>query len=56
MTNTALSTERMYPTLAHFMRDIEQIVFNAMEYNPLTREDQRGRNIVHVAHGMVSNI
>ena len=39
-----------YPTLSHFLRDIEQIVFNAKEYNPLTLKDVRGRSIVHAAH------
>ena len=42
-----------YPTLAHFKRDLEQIVCNAQGYNPLTVKDQRGRAIVHAAHGMV---
>ena len=42
-----------YPTLSHFKRDLEQIVCNAQWYNPLTVKDQRGRAIVHAAHGMV---
>jgi hypothetical protein len=41
-----------YPTLSHFLRDIDQIVFNAKEYNPLTLKDVRGRSIVHAAHSM----
>jgi hypothetical protein len=48
--------EDCYPTLAHFLRDINQIVFNAKEYNPMTRADQRGRSIVHSAHGMIDMV
>ncbi len=44
--------EHMYPTLGHFLRDIEQIAFNAREYNPMTLKDQRGRYIVHSANSM----
>jgi hypothetical protein len=44
---------QLYPTLQHFMRDIDQIVFNAKAYNPMTRDDHRGRSIVHSAHGML---
>jgi SpoVK/Ycf46/Vps4 family AAA+-type ATPase len=47
---------QMYPTLDHFMRDIDQIVFNAKAYNPMTRDDHRGRSIVHSAHGMLDLI
>jgi SpoVK/Ycf46/Vps4 family AAA+-type ATPase len=43
---------KMYPTLRHFLRDIDQIVFNAKEYNPMTLKDQRGRAIVHSANSM----
>ena len=44
--------EHIYPTLGHFLRDIEQIAFNAREYNPMTLKDQRGRYIVHSANSM----
>lgn len=46
----------VYPTLAHFLRDITQIVYNAKMYNPLTRADQRGRSIVHAGHGMIDMV
>lgn len=46
----------LYPTLAHFLRDITQIVYNAKIYNPLTRADQRGRSIVHAGHGMLDMV
>lgn len=45
--------EHSYPTLKHFLRDIEQMIHNAREYNPLTLKDQRGRVIVHSANSMV---
>jgi len=48
--------DKMYPTLRHFLRDIEQIAFNAREYNPATLKDQRGRSIVHASNSMVDMI
>lgn len=47
---------QMYPSLRHFLRDIEQIAFNAKEYNPATLKDQRGRSIVHASNSMVDII
>ncbi len=44
--------EHLYPSLGHFLRDLDQIVFNAKEYNPRTFKDQRGRAIVSNAHSM----
>ena len=38
--------QNLYPTYESFKWDIEQIVFNAKEYNPVTCKDSRGRNIV----------
>jgi hypothetical protein len=32
--------DNAYPTLRHFMRDLNQIVSNAKWYNPLTVKDQ----------------
>lgn len=46
----------MYHSLRHFLRDIEQIAFNAKEYNPATLKDQRGRSIVHASNSMVDMI
>ena len=46
----------MYHSLRHFLRDIEQIAFNAREYNPATLKDQRGRSIVHASNSMVDMI
>lgn len=42
----------LYPSLAHFLRDLDQIVFNAKEYNPRTLKDVRGRQIVSNAHSL----
>ena len=43
----------LYPTYKYFLYDIEQIVFNAKEYNPLNSKDSRGRSIVSAAHNML---
>ena len=48
--------DKMYPTLRHFLRDVEQIAFNAREYNPATLKDQRGRSIVHASNSIVDMI
>mmetsp|Transcript_2762 Transcript_2762/g.4160 ORF Transcript_2762/g.4160 Transcript_2762/m.4160 type:complete len:1396 (+) Transcript_2762:65-4252(+) len=45
--------ENMYPTYKHFIYDIEQIIYNAKEYNPLNSKDSRGRSIVSAAHNML---
>jgi len=42
----------LYPSLSHFLRDLDQIVFNAQEYNPCTLKDVRGRQIVAQARAM----
>ena len=44
--------DALYPSLPHFLRDLEQIVYNAKEYNPCTIKDVRGRQIVALAAGM----
>lgn len=43
----------LYPTYKYFLYDIEQIIFNAKEYNPLNSKDSRGRSIVSAAHNML---
>jgi hypothetical protein len=45
--------ENLYPTYKYFLYDIEQIIFNAKEYNPLNTKDSRGRSIVSAAHNML---
>jgi hypothetical protein len=42
-----------YETKAAFIHDIQQISFNAKEYNPVSGKDQRGRNIIHLANSLV---
>jgi hypothetical protein len=48
--------EHAYHTKDEFLWDIEQIVFNAKEYNPMTGGDSRGRNIVHAANSLIDVI
>ena len=48
--------EGCYTTYFAFLRDIERIVFNAREYNPLVGKDSRGKNIVHAAHSMLDHV
>ena len=43
----------LYPTYKSFMYDIEQIGWNAAEYNPLNEKDNRGRQIVHAARSII---
>ena len=48
--------EGCYTTYAAFLCDIERILFNAKEYNPLVGKDSRGKNIVHAAHSMLDHV
>ena len=48
--------EGCYATYQAFLSDIERIVFNAREYNPLVGKDSRGKNIVHAAHSMLDHV
>lgn len=45
--------EDLYPTYQSFLYDLQQIIHNAREYNPLTSKDSRGRAIVSAAHNML---
>ena len=47
---------RMYPSFDHFVRDFDQITFNAKRYNPLTIKDTRGKAIVSNSHGMLDAV
>ena len=38
------------------MYDIEQIIFNAKLYNPVSAKDYRSRNIIHVANSLIDVI
>lgn len=46
----------MYPTYRSFIYDLEQIGFNALEYNPLDGKDSRGRQIVLAAKSLLDII
>ena len=46
----------LYPSIPYFLRDLEQIAFNAKEYNPCTLKDTRGRQIVANAKAMADTV
>jgi hypothetical protein len=46
----------LYPNIAYLLRDLQQICFNAKEYNPCTIKDVRGRQIVANARAMIDTV
>eukprot|EP00605_Chrysophyceae_sp_TOSAG23-4_P002912 GSChrysophyteH1.ASY1.ANO1.3207.1 assembled CDS len=44
------------PNINYFLRDLQQIAFNAKEYNPCTLKDARGRQIVSNARAMIDEV
>jgi hypothetical protein len=48
--------EGLYPTYKSFLYDLQQIGFNAAEYNPLNEKDTRGRQIVHAARSLIDMV